>query len=250
MDRIMPLGGIGAGDLAVAGGKGANLGELVRAGLSVPPGFVVTTAGYDAFVAAHDLAGRITALAEEPADGDTAAFEAASARIRALFAAGAVPGDLAAAVRAAHAALGADAVAVRSSATAEDLPGASFAGQQDTFLHVRGPDAVLAAVLDCWASLWTARAMAYRRREGVAPGAVSLAVVVQAMVDAESSGVMFTADPATGRRDRVAISAAWGLGESVVGGTVSTDDHVVDRTSWAVVSRHVADKTEMTVPVD
>ncbi|MBC8092484.1 MAG: phosphoenolpyruvate synthase, partial [Pseudonocardia sp.] len=134
-------------------------------------------------------------------------------------------------------------VAVRSSATAEDLADASFAGQQDTYLNVNGADAVLAAVVDCWASLWTTRAMAYRRRQG--PDAVSIAVVVQRMVQAESSGVMFTANPANGRRDQTAISAAWGLGESVVGGIVSTDDLVVD--AAGVLSRHTADKREMTV---
>lgn len=237
---------IGAGDVADSGGKGANLGELTRAGLPVPPGFVVTTAAYDAFVAAHGLAAGIAAIAARPADDDPAAFEVAATQIRALFAAGAVPDGVAGAVDAAYADLG-GAVAVRSSATAEDLADASFAGQQETYLNVRGADAVRAAVLDCWASLWTARAMAYRRRRGIAPDAVSLAVVVQRMVESESSGVMFTANPANGRRDQIAISTAWGLGESVVGGTVSTDDHVVDRATGAVLSRHVADKAGMTV---
>ncbi|WP_214402894.1 PEP/pyruvate-binding domain-containing protein [Pseudonocardia lacus] len=236
-----------AADVALVGGKAANLGELTRAGLPVPPGFVVTTAAYDAFVAANDLARAVVDAAGEPDADDTAAFERSAARIGGLFAGGDVPAPIADAVRAAYRDLGGPPVAVRSSATAEDLAGASFAGQQDTFLNVRGEDAVLGAVVDCWASLWTARAMAYRRRQGIAPGGVSLAVVVQEMVDAEVSGVMFTADPATGRRDRVVVSAAWGLGESVVGGVVSTDDHVVDKGSGQVVSRHVADKAEMTV---
>jgi phosphohistidine swiveling domain-containing protein len=238
---------IGAGDLETAGGKGANLGELTRAGLPVPPGFVVTTAAYDAFVAANGLATAIADAAGRPPDDDPAGFESASAEIGALFRAGKLPPEIAEAVEAARADLGADAVAVRSSATAEDLAGASFAGQQDTYLDIRGAAAVRAAVVDCWASLWTARAMAYRRRQGIAPDAVSLAVVVQAMVEAESSGVMFTANPANGRRDQVAVSAAWGLGESVVGGTVSPDDLVLDKATGAVLSRLVADKTEMTV---
>ncbi len=236
---------IGSGDLAEVGGKAANLGELVRAGLPVPPGFVVTTAGYAAFVAANDLAARVAGLARRPVDGDVAAFDAAAAEIRDLFRGGTVPDEVAAAVAAGCAELTGP-VAVRSSATAEDLAGASSAGQQDTFLNVRGEAAVLAAVVDCWASLWTARAMAYRRRQGIAPEAVGLAVVVQEMVEADCSGVMFTADPATGRRDHVVISAAWGLGESVVGGLVSTDDHVVDKAGGAVLSRHVAAKAEMT----
>ncbi len=141
-------------------------------------------------------------------------------------------------------------VAVRSSATAEDLASASFAGQQETYLNVRGAEALDAAVIDCWSSLWTARAMAYRDREGIAPGDVRLAVVVQRMVEAEAAGVMFTANPANGRRDQIAISAAWGLGESVVSGTVTTDDLVVEAGTGRVLSRRTADKEVMTVYAD
>ncbi|GAA1847247.1 PEP/pyruvate-binding domain-containing protein [Pseudonocardia ailaonensis] len=235
---------LGSADVATAGGKGANLGELTRAGLPVPPGAVLLTSAYDDAVAAAGIGGRIAELAADP-DRD-----AASARIRELFREAAVPEDIAAAVREAYAELG-GAVAVRSSATAEDLAGASFAGQQDTLLDVRGEEAVLAAVVECWSSLWTARAMEYRAghraRQGIGPDPVSLAVVIQRMVDADASGVLFTADPTTGRRDRIAIGAAWGLGESVVGGLVSTDDLVVDRVTFAEVSRRIADKAEMTV---
>jgi phosphohistidine swiveling domain-containing protein len=136
---------------------------------------------------------------------------------------------------------------VRSSATAEDLEGASFAGQQDTYLNVRGPDALLAAVRDCWASLWTARAMAYRARQGIDPAAVRLAVVVQEMVEADATGVMFTANPTNGHRDEATISAAWGLGEAVVSGAVTTDDLVVDKLSGQIRSRTTGDKAVMTV---
>ncbi len=249
---------IGAGDVAETGGKGANLGELTRAGLPVPAGFVVTTAAYDTFVAANDLTDTITELATRVGPGDTAAFAAAADEIRRLFRAGEVPDEIERAIRTAYADLTHTvtahgeplAVAVRSSATAEDLAGASFAGQQDTYLNVRGDVAVAAAVTDCWASLWTARAMAYRARQGIAPKAVSLAVVVQQMVQAESSGVMFTANPANGRRTEAVISAACGLGESVVSGSVSTDDHIVDKASGALISRHTADKAVMTVYTD
>ena len=141
-------------------------------------------------------------------------------------------------------------VAVRSSATAEDLASASFAGQQESYLNVVGMEALAGAVTDCWASLWTARAMAYRAREGIGPDAVRLAVVVQRMVDAEAAGVMFTANPANGRRDQLVISAAWGLGESVVSGTVSTDDVVVEAGTGRVLSRRTADKEVMTVYAD
>ncbi len=120
-------------------------------------------------------------------------------------------------------------VAVRSSATAEDLAEASFAGQQDTYLNIRGTEAVIAAITRCWGSLWTERAMTYRARQGIAPETVSLAVVVQQMVEADAAGVMFTANPANGRRDELVISAAWGLGEAVVSGQVNTDDLVLDK---------------------
>ena len=148
----------------------------------------------------------------------------------------------------AYAALGEDLpVAVRSSATAEDLPEASFAGQQDTYLNVRGLEDLLTAVRDCWASLWTARAMAYRARQGIDPASVSLAVVVQQMVEAEAAGVMFTANPSNGRRDETVISAAWGLGESVVSGSVNTDNIVVHTPDGAVLSSEIADKAVMTI---
>src|SRR6188474_151381 len=204
---------LGRDDIDQAGGKGANLGELTRAGLPVPPGFVIVTEAYRTYVAEHQLGEKIAALAA-PTD-DPAGYESASEQIRAFFA-DEVSDDLRAQIAEAYATLGEDvSVAVRSSATAEDLPEASFAGQQDTYLNVRGLDDLLAAVRDCWASLWTARAMAYRARQGIDPATVSLAVVVQRMVEADAAGVMFTANPANGRRDEVVIGAAWGLGEAV-----------------------------------
>ncbi len=236
MDTVRALGELGRDDLELAGGKGANLGELVRAGLPVPPGFVVTTEAYRRFVAAAGISGAVLAAAAEPS-------EEAAARIRALFAAHPVPDELAKEILARW---DGSPVAVRSSATAEDLAGASFAGQQDTYLDVRGEGALLAAVRDCWASLWTARAMAYRARQGIDPATVVIAVVVQDMVDADAAGVLFTANPATGRRDETVIGAAWGLGESVVSGAVTTDDLVVGR-DGRVRSRTVADKAVMTV---
>ena len=182
---------IGKEDIALVGGKGANLGELTRAGLPVPPGFVVTTGAYDAFVEAGGLTDEILGLASQPQADDPAAFEAAAEKIQALFALAATPDDVADEVRAAYDRLAnaeGEAVAVRSSATAEDLPGASFAGQQETYLNVRGERALTEALEACWASLWTARAMAYRRRQSIEPGSVSLAVVVQQMVPAEAAG--------------------------------------------------------------
>jgi rifampicin phosphotransferase len=238
---------IGKGDLALAGGKGANLGELSRAGLPVPPGFVVTTGAYDAFVEASGWREEIVALASPPEVGDANAFEAAAGEIRALFSGGEVPAELAQEIEAAYGELGEPPVAVRSSATAEDLAGASFAGQQETYLNVRGVGALMAAIKDCWASLWTARAMAYRARQDIGAEDVSLAVVVQRMVESRAAGVMFNANPANGRRDQASLSAAWGLGESVVGGSVTPDSIIVDKESGRVISRETADKEVMTV---
>ena len=142
------------------------------------------------------------------------------------------------------------AVAVRSSATAEDLPSASFAGQQDTYLNVQGEHALLEAVKKCWASLWTARAIAYRMRQNIDPASVSLAVVVQQLIPADAAGILFTANPLTGQRSQIVINATWGLGEAIVGGLVTPDTVVVDKSNWQIVSRDTATKTTMTVPTD
>jgi pyruvate,water dikinase len=176
--------------------------------------------------------------------------EAASAEITALFERAQIPPELTAEIAAARTALnsGQKSVAVRSSATAEDLPEASFAGQQDTFLNVRGMEAVLQAVKRCWASLWTGRAIAYRLKNDIDQNSVALAVVVQQMVDAEASGVLFTVNPVNGRSDEILINAAWGLGEAVVGGLVTPDTLTVEKASGKVLAQHVADKAVITVP--
>ncbi|MFJ6346383.1 PEP/pyruvate-binding domain-containing protein [Pseudarthrobacter oxydans] len=248
MTYIRDLSDVGPGDVAVAGGKAVGLGGLLRAGLPVPPGFVLTTAAYSGFVDANNLAAGIQELAALPPDAEPQAYEDASRRISALFTTGTMPAGIAAELGAAYGRLGnGTPVAVRSSSTAEDLASASFAGQQETSLNVRGLVELATAVIGCWASLWTARAMSYRAREGVEPGQVRLAVVIQQMVEADAAGVMFTANPANGRRDQTVISAAWGLGESVVSGTVTTDDVVVDAGTGSVLSRRTADKDVMTV---
>lgn len=234
MDVVRPLSGFRRDDISVAGGKGANLGELVQAGQPVPPGFVVTTAAYREFVTVNGL----TELLLDPA---RPALE-----LRELITSGTVPDDCRRQVVAAYAELGRPPVAVRSSATAEDLVDASFAGQQDTYLNVRGDEALVDAVRRCWASLWTDRAVDYRTHHRVDPESVALAVVVQQMVEADSAGVMFTANPTNGRRQVVVIGAAWGLGEAVVSGAVNTDDLVVAKADGRVISRSTADKTVMT----
>ncbi|KAA5836332.1 phosphoenolpyruvate synthase [Saccharopolyspora hirsuta] len=210
MELVLPLREFGRGDLAAAEGKGANLGELVNAGFAVPDGFVITTEAYAEVVKSADL----TAV------GDAAA-------LRAEFEAVTVPDELAGAIVAAYGELGGGPVAVRSSATAEDLPGAAFAGQQDTYLNVVGEAALLDAVRRCWGSLWTDRAIAYRAKRGISPAEVRIAVVVQRMVDAEFAGVMFTANPVTGDRQQLVVDASSGLGEAVVSGLVTPDHYVL-----------------------
>ena len=205
-----------ARDFAFAGGKAVNLAELIGAGFPVPDGFCV---GTPAYAQAADTAG-IAALLDGPD---------LPARARDALLATPIPDDVAAAVTAAYLALGEGApVAVRSSATAEDLPGASFAGQQDTYLNVVGVAALLDAVRRCWASLWTDRAVAYRADAGIPHAGTQLAVVVQRMVDARAAGVLFTADPISGRRSRSVLDAAAGLGDAVVSGAVDPDHWVVD----------------------
>jgi pyruvate,water dikinase len=236
-----------AGARALAGGKAANLGELLRAGLPVPPGFVVTTAAYDLLVCSAGLQPEIERLAATADPEDTAALEEASRAIGDLLAAAPLPDAVAVAVRDAYAALGSPTVAVRSSATAEDLPDASFAGQMESYLNVRGADELLAAVRRCWASLWTPRALSYRARQGVAHSAVRLAVVVQQLVEAEVAGVLFTANPVTGHRGQMVIDAVWGLGEALVGGQV-TPDHWVIEAGGKVLEARIARKEQMTAP--
>ena len=232
----------------VAGGKGASLARLARAGFRVPPGFHVTTSAYLDFIGRGGLREPVLAAMSAVDVSDAATFDGAAARIGELFAGQPVPAPTAAAIAGAYACLGDDVpVAVRSSATAEDLPGMSAAGQHDTYLNVRGQAAVLDAVRRCWASLWSARAIGYRARLGVEPGEVSIAVVVQQLVPAEAAGVMFTIDPVAGARDKVVVSANWGLGESVVAGEVTPDVAVIDRASGTLVSYQVGSKERMTV---
>lgn len=237
--------------LATAGGKAMNLAKLARAGLPVPPGFIVTTAAYNAFVAANDLAATINGQLST-ATGQWS-IDAAAHAIRAHFAATSIPADLADQILASYHALPTNsglrithcelpAVAVRSSATAEDLPDLSFAGQQDTFLNVVGDEALLHAIVACWSSLWTARAIAYRQRNGIAHDDVALAVVVQAMVESEASGVLFTANPLTGKRSEVVIDATLGLGEALVSGQVEPDQIVVDTRAGRIVAKRLGAK--------
>lgn len=266
--------------VALVGGKAANLGELMSAGLPVPDGFCLTTEAYRLATArggqglqgdgqqeqsaGRSLASVHQALNEQArnrrarngqagngtAHGDLPVLAALAGRARDLIGENPVPRDIAAAIGEAYAALGDNVpVAVRSSATAEDLPSASFAGQQDTYLNVVGAAAVVEAVRNCWASLWTDRAVSYRAELGIDASTVALAVVVQRMVDATTAGVMFTANPLTGRRQQAVIDASPGLGEAVVSGSVNPDHFVVDPSTGQVLERRLGDKRLVVRPL-
>ena len=246
---VLPLND-GAATLAQVGGKGAALARMAAAGLPVPPGFHITTAAYREFVTAHRLQEQILAAAASISPDQPATLEEASEQIKRLFVRNIMPDEIADAIRQAYADLGGSgdlAVAVRSSATAEDLPEMSFAGQQETYLNIHAEAAVLAAVQRCWASLWTARAIAYRSRYGIAQQEVSLAVVIQQLVPADAAGVLFTAHPLTGARDQVVINAAWGLGEAIVGGQVTPDTIVVAKASGRIIEQQINRKDVMVV---
>ncbi|MGO4245941.1 PEP/pyruvate-binding domain-containing protein [Paenarthrobacter sp. RAF54_2] len=239
---IRDIADIRADMLPEVGGKAANLGELSAARLPVPPGFCLTTSAYRYALSAIGMED-IFALLQDAEASDLDELNRLAARARSLVLDAGVPTDVAEAVRAAYRKLGdATPVAVRSSATAEDLPFASFAGQQDTFLNVVGADAVLDAVSRCWASLWTDRAVSYRTINGIDHSTVTLAVVVQEMVDSATAGVMFTANPVTGRRREAVIDASPGLGEAVVSGAVNPDQYVVDMQSNSILKRTLGDR--------
>ena len=235
-----------ADDVPYAGGKGANLGELTAAGLPVPPGYVVGAPAYAAFCDEGGLRDRIeTRLSDLDVDS-TSELEGASREVREMVEAEPVPDWLSEAIMNAYRELAGDAddppVAVRSSATAEDTESASFAGMNETFLNVRGPEDVVGAVRDCWSSLFGGRTIYYRAKRGFGQADMDIAVVVQRQILATRAGVMFTIDPASGAEDKLIIEGSFGLGESVVSGSVSPDRYVVDKGSLAILAREVRRK--------
>ncbi|MDR1072407.1 MAG: hypothetical protein LBL45_01870, partial [Treponema sp.] len=233
--------------LEIAGGKGMSLSKILTAGIPVPDGFHVTTTAYRIFVEMNHIQPHINKLLDGIDSNNTSRLEDISTRIGMLFHDGEIPQEVAAAIKTAYAGLGNIAVAVRSSATAEDLPDASFAGQQETYLNIQGENEVLVAVKRCWASLWTARAIAYRVKNDIKQELVALAVVVQKLAFSDASGVMFTLNPINGRRSEMIINAAWGLGESVVSSLVTPDTIIVDKNAGRIISYEAANKEIMTV---
>ncbi len=230
------------------GGKGANLARMAQAGLPVPAGFFIPTEVYSRFVQTNHLDETIQIALNGLDFQDPAGLEAASQHIQTRFLAGEVMPWLVEALQAAYGGLGKPAVAVRSSATAEDLADMSFAGQQDTYLNIQGIQALLQAVVKCWGSLWTGRAIGYRARNGIPQEAIALAVVIQQMVPAEASGVLFTANPLTGRRTETVIDATLGLGEALVSGQVEPDHYVIDTAHQFIASKTLGSKAVIINP--
>lgn len=244
---------IGKDDVPVVGGKGANLGELTVKGVDVPPGFCVTAQAYTDFIKGAGIGDKIRSIVESVDVESSVDLAQACEKVRRIIEETPIPVDMEAEMITAYGDLerkvGVEGlrVAVRSSATAEDLPDASFAGQQDTYLHVIGSDSVVAHVRRCWASLWTARATYYRSKQGYDHFQVALSAVVQKMVSSERSGVMFTANPITDSRSQIMIEASWGLGEAVVSGMVTPDEYVLDKRDLALMDCNVAEKRTMVV---
>ncbi|WBW49673.1 phosphoenolpyruvate synthase [Peptoniphilus equinus] len=247
---------IGKNDIPRVGGKGANLGELTAFGLPVPPGFCVTAGAYDEFIDYSEL-DEIVKMLVNGLDVDNAdELQSVSQDIRDKINSSPIKPEIEAEIIRAYRefadSIGVDnpEVAVRSSATAEDLPDASFAGQQDTYLHIRGEEELIKHIRSCWASLWTSRAIYYREKQDFDHFDVSLSVVVQKMVNSEKSGVMFTANPINNSEDEMMINASWGLGEAVVSGMVTPDEYVIDKKTKAVIEKNLASKKTMVVKVE
>ncbi len=238
-------------DLGIAGGKGANLGELTQAGIPVPPGFVVTSKTYDKFMRDTGIFSKVMDILDQVDINNTKELQEAAEEIKAIIIETPIPDGISTYITEAYNQLservgeedGAD-VAIRSSATAEDLPEASFAGQQDTFLHVQGLDNVIEYVRKCWASLFEARAIFYREENNFEHSKVYIAVVVQKMAFADKAGVMFTVNPSTGEEIAL-IEGSWGLGEAVVSGDVTPDNYQVDKKNNEIVNVTISDKKVM-----
>ena len=237
---IVWFGEVTKKDISIVGGKGANLGEMTNARIPVPPGFIVTANAYFDFIKSAKLDGKVRNLLNSLDPNDSKQLQETANEIKQLILNAAMPPKLANEIQKAYIKLGKGLVAVRSSATAEDLPEASFAGQQSTFLNVQGEENVVAAVQGCWASLFEPRAIFYRQQHGFDHFKVGIAVPVQKMVQSQASGVMFTIEPVTSDTSKVVIEAVFGLGEAIVSGEVTPDLYVVDKDSLKIIGKKIA----------
>jgi len=226
-------------DIPLVGGKGANLGEMTNAGIPVPQGFIVTAAAYFDFIEKEGLDSKIQALLKTIDVHDSKQLQEVAAEVQEVIQKAAMPADTAKAIEEAYVKMGKGLVAVRSSGTAEDLPEASFAGQQATFLNVQGEKGVVRAVQDCWASLFGARAIFYRQEQGFEHFKVGIAVPVQRMVQSEAAGVMFTIEPNTNDRNTITIESVLGLGEMIVSGDVTPDHYLVNKADMKILEKEI-----------
>jgi pyruvate, water dikinase len=233
---------IGTEDHARVGGKCASLGQMTQAGVAVPPGFAVTTDAFKLVLDQHGLRDEILRHLEGLDPENSEQLDRVAQAIRVRIGSHPLPGVVEQAIRGSYMELGSFPVAVRSSATAEDMPDASFAGQQDTYLWVIGVEQVLDKVRDCWASLYTSRAIAYRAKHNINHIDVLMSVGVQKMVNAKTAGVAMTLDPSNGDRTRIVIDASWGLGETVVSGLVTPDNFTVEKVLETIVARTISNK--------
>lgn len=233
-------------DVALVGGKGANLGEMTQAGFPVPPGFCITVVAYNLFLQRNQIEEKISQILSKIDVNNSEQLQDASNKIQKIIQRSEIPNEVVEEVVRAYRRISTlfrpALVAVRSSATAEDLPQASFAGQQATFLNVKGETNLLVRVRDCWASLFTARAIFYRVQNKIPHQKVKISVIVQKMVQSEVSGVMFTVDPITNDKDRIVIEAVWGLGEMIVQGAVVPDRYIVQKETFAILSKEISEQ--------
>lgn len=241
MELIRPFAEVSKHDANIAGGKGASLGEMTQAGIPVPPGFVVLASTFERFIEETDLIVEIDAILDTVKHEEMHTVEHASEKIQALIHEAKMPEDVGADILKHFKELGAEYVAVRSSATAEDSASAAWAGQLDTYLNTTEKD-VLTNVQRCWASLFTPRAIFYRFEKGLNTQKISVAVVIQKMVNSDASGIAFSVHPVTEDRNQLIIEASWGLGEAVVSGQVTPDSYVVTKEPREVLDKNIAVK--------
>jgi pyruvate,water dikinase len=226
-------------DIPLVGGKGANLGEMTNADIPVPTGFIVTADAYFDFLKESNITDKLRELLKPLDPNDSKQLQQIAGEVGKVILETPMPAEIAAEIKEAYAKMGPVLVAVRSSATAEDLPEASFAGQQSTYLNVQGEKGVLKAVQKCWASLFNARAIFYREEQGFDHFKVGIAVPVQKMVQSVTSGVMFTIEPTTSDRTKIVVEAVYGLGETIVSGSVSPDTYIIDKEKMTIESKHI-----------
>lgn len=240
---------ISAGSLPFVGGKNANLGEMLRAGIRVPTGFATTTDSYLCFITRAGIKDEIFEILSDVSIDDEESLDETSAKIQALIGSAPIPDDIQDAIKEGYSCLCEKCcmetipVAVRSSATAEDLPTASFAGQHETYLWVQGADQVIESIRRCWGSLYTPRAISYRVRNNCPHNKAHMSVGIQKMVNSRTAGVMFTLNPVNGDYSKIVIEGSWGLGESVVSGCVTPDRFVLDKVMFNILEKSIGDKS-------